>query len=303
VILSEPTSTIFGRVLGFMYMTPGARAVSGSSPSPNCIFALDESGNALTLGNSNIDMPLCSIADNADLFIDPSGAVNALTAAVTGSCGGGGGGSGCLAVTNLLLNAPPVTDPLSALPPPVNPGNCQPALLAVSLVGNRCYTTITSANGPDKTLTLGPGLYYMTGPVLIGENTTVIGTGVMFYFAGTAAQADCRANRPAGCISVGNHSTWSVSAQTTGPYRGILFFQSPTNQLDAQFDGNNPTYDLSGVLYFPQAAVTFRNGINATNDCTLFVALTILINNGTGSFNNACSAYGGSPLLTVTVGE
>ena len=203
-------------------------------------------------------------------------------------------------MTNLITGSPPVSDPLVALAAPANPGGCVAVNNQINLVGNRCYSGIstTLAN-----LNFGPGLYYLTGPVLIGNNTNVTGAGVLLYFAGNAAQNDCRAGRPAGCINVANNPHWQMSAQLAGPYKGILFYQSPTNHLDAQFDGNNPFYDLSGVMYFPGAEISFRNGINASNDCMLFVAKRIVINNGNGAFSNVCAAYGGSPILTVTSGE
>ena len=80
-------------------------------------------------------------------------------------------------------------------------------------------------------------------------------------------------------------------------------FQDSHDHLPAQFDGNNPIYDLSGAMYFPSADVSFRNGMNATNDCTLFITQSLLINNGNGAFSNACTAYGGSPILTITIVE
>ena len=41
VIVSEPTSTFFGRILGWLSGTPGARAVAGTSGGPDCIVTFD----------------------------------------------------------------------------------------------------------------------------------------------------------------------------------------------------------------------------------------------------------------------
>ena len=83
----------------------------------------------------------------------------------------------------------------------------------------------------------------------------------------------------------------------------MLIWQASTDQLNASFMGNNPVYDMSGAMYFPNADVTFRNGLSGTNDCTLFVARTLSIDHGNGAFSNTCSAYGGSPILVVSVAE
>src|SRR5713101_993918 len=40
VIASERTSTFFGAVLGWTSVTPGARAVAGTSSNPNCLITL-----------------------------------------------------------------------------------------------------------------------------------------------------------------------------------------------------------------------------------------------------------------------
>jgi hypothetical protein len=131
----------------------------------------------------------------------------------------------------------------------------------------------------------------------------VNGTGVMFYFAGTAPTGPCTVTATAGCIDMANSATFNLTAQTSGPYEGILMFQARENHLNASFSGNNPSYNLSGAMYFPGADVDFRNGLGATNDCTLFVARSVDIDNGNGSFSNTCAAYGGSPILTIAITE
>ena len=138
---------------------------------------------------------------------------------------------------------------------------------------------------------------------MIGKNAFIRGNGVLLYFAGAAATGACLPTSPAGCITVDNNADIALSAQTSGAHNGILMFQDPLNHLNAWFRGNNPTYNLSGAMYFPGADVSFRNGLGGTNDCTLFVARTLDIDHGNGSFSNTCSAYGGSPILTVSIAE
>ncbi len=56
-------------------------------------------------------------------------------------------------------------------------------------------------------------------------------------------------------------------------------------------------------MYFPEAALTMKNGNGVTNDCALIVAKTVDIQNNT-NLSNACTGYGGgSPLLTVSIAE
>ena len=83
----------------------------------------------------------------------------------------------------------------------------------------------------------------------------------------------------------------------------VLIWQNAADQLNASFTGNNPNYSFSGAMYFPNADVSFRNGLSASNDCTVFVTRTLSIDHGSGNFSNACSAYGGSPILTIAMAE
>jgi hypothetical protein len=309
VIVSRQTGTFFGRILGVVNLTPGARAVAGTSPGSNCIVTLGGPGStppSLVIGSSSVlTLPGCDIADDGDLSIDSSAAINAHTTGVTGTCSGTGGG--CSHVTNMSEGVLPTPDPLATLAVPANPGGCPNA---VTIPGGGtpttllpgCYSSI-DATATGTNVTLSPGLYYFTGPVLFGNYSNVSGSGVLLYFAGTAPTGPCTAAAIAGCISVSHNATWNLSAQTTGTWTGILMMQAPTDHLNASFDGNNPLYNLSGAMYFPGADVSFRNGLNTTNDCTLFVARSLNIDHGSGTFSNTCAAYGGSPILTVAISE
>ena len=125
----------------------------------------------------------------------------------------------------------------------------------------------------------------------------------MFAMAGTASPGPCLATSTAGCFRVGNNAEMHLSAQTSGPYTGILMFGQASNQTDVTFNGNGPIYDMSGAMYFPSAHVDFRNGISTTNDCTLIVAYSMQIEHGNGTLDNTCSAYGGSPIMTISIAE
>ena len=312
VIVSESTDTFFGKVIGFTSMNPGARAVAGAGSASECIVTLAPPTYAppapvesMDLGNAAINMPGCSLAIDGDLNIGSQGSITANSTGVTGGCSGNGGGGGCAAVTNMILGAPPMVDPLAALVAPTNPGGCVPAINQ-AVLNPGCYTTIQVTNPSVPILTFNPGQYYVTGPILISQTGVFVnGSGVFFYLAGTyGTHDDCTdLVTTAGCFNIGHNATWNLSAQTSGPYTGILFFQDRANQLNAQFDGNNPLYNLSGMMYFPAADVSFRNGMTATNDCMLFVVWTLHIDNGQGAFTNVCSAFGGSPLKTVSVAE
>jgi len=297
-IVSENTSTFFAKVIGWTSLTPTARSVAGTSSGLSCLITLGAPTSLTLANNAHLDMPLCNAAVNGNASIG-GGTISIVAASfgVTGTCTGT-----CTAITT---GVPPVPDPLATLPIPSNPystptsyvlGNNQPP----ATLPPGWYSKIDIGNNDTLTLTPG-GLYYVTGPIRMGNSATINGSGVLIYLAGTAASGACLPSSTAGCFDIPNSATVTLSAQTSGTYRGILFFQPSTNQLTATF-GNSGALNMSGAMYFPNASVSYGNS-TASNDCTLFVAKTISIGGGNSTFSNTCSAYGGSPILTVTIAE
>jgi hypothetical protein len=291
-------------------MTPGARAVAGSASANPCIITLAPPGSvpeSMHMGaSSDLIMPGCTVEVGGVLDMQSSAYITADGTSVVGDCTDTGGG--CTHVANMSANTGiPPTDPLSSLTFPANPGSCTsagplPGGGTPSVLTPGCYSYI-DASATGINLTLQPGLYYFTGAFNIGHNALINGSGLLFAFAGTAGPGPCTPAATAGCMMVGNNAEMHLSAQTSGPYNGILMFQEPSNQTDLSLTGNGPIYDLSGAMYFPTAHVNFRNGISTTNDCTLIVAYTLDIDHGNGALDNTCSAYGGSPILTVALAE
>ena len=305
-VVTQRMSTFFAAMLTLTTLNPGARAVAGPGPGPDCLVVLkplsiNSAPWGLDIGNMTINTPSCSVTINQNLQTNtntPSAAINATAVGVSGVCQG----PACPQPRE-IDGVPPKSDPLlGQYPVPTNPGSCIPVNNPTAPLTPGCYSRITT--GANKTVTFTPGVYYITGPVLLGNNNTVTGSGVLLYFAGTqATEANCTTTSTAGCIDVSNGATFNLTAHTSGPYTALLIWQDAANRYNATFDGNNPIYNLSGAMYFPRTNVSFRNGINTTNDCMLFVAWTLKVDAGNGALNNVCAGYGGSPLQAVSMSE
>jgi hypothetical protein len=233
-----------------------------------------------------LNLPTCSITINQNLQTNsntPTDAINATSVGIAGGCQG----PACPQARQ-VTGVPALADPLLGdYTAPTDPGGCTAVNDPATALTPGCYSKITT--GSNKTLTFSQGVYYITGPVLIGNNNVVTntGNGVLLYFAGTAATAaNCTTTSTAGCIDVANNANVTLSAQTTGPYTALLMWQNSANLMNATFNGNNPTYNLKGAMYFPRANVSFNNGLNAANDCMLFVAWTLKLDNGNGNLSN-----------------
>jgi len=309
-VVSHRIPTFFGTVLALTQMNPGARAVAGPGPGPDCLVVLktlpspnDTAPWGLDIGNMRLNLPTCSITINQNLQTNsntPTDAINATSVGIAGGCQG----PACPQARQ-VTGVPALADPLLGdYTAPTDPGGCTAVNDPATALTPGCYSKITT--GSNKTLTFSQGVYYITGPVLIGNNNVVTntGNGVLLYFAGTAATAaNCTTTSTAGCIDVANNANVTLSAQTTGPYTALLMWQNSANLMNATFNGNNPTYNLKGAMYFPRANVSFNNGLNAANDCMLFVAWTLKLDNGNGNLSNVCAGYGGSPIQTVSMAE
>jgi Flp pilus assembly protein TadG len=295
VIVSEPTSTFFGVVLGWTSMTPGARAVAGASPGLNCIITLSSDATSLDIGNSTLTMPGCSVADNGGLnTANPNTTIDARSIGLTGTCAG----QAC-PQANQQTGVPPTLDPFANLAMPAVGSPCPDVSISGGPLASGCYHNITVANNQAISLS---GTYVITGRFRMGNSGTLNGSGVLIYFAGSSVAGPCSGAVTAGCFDAGNGTTFNLTAQTSGAYRGILFIADPANHLNFAFD-NQVDWNVSGALYMPGTAVSFRNTVDVTNDCALFVSASLFIRNGCGTFSNACTAFGGSPILTVSIGE
>ena len=102
----------------------------------------------------------------------------------------------------------------------------------------------------------------------------------------------------------------NISAPTaSGTWKDIALYQDPAltsnDNVGFTYAGNHPTWNITGVIYLPNAAVTFSGAVGkyASNNCQILVANIISIN-GTGNVvgnQSGCAAAGITP-PTVTVG-
>jgi hypothetical protein len=278
-IISESTSTFFGKILGFVSMTPLASAVAGAGNPANCLTTVEN----LSFGNTTLTLNGCGVGVGGDLEgTNPNALVTGSPTppvGVVGTCSGT-----CTGMGNLTTGAPAPIDPLAALAAPTNPGGCTAGAAATLDPG--CYTSI----GITVT-TLNPGIYYVTGVIDIDN---LSGTGVMIYVA------------PGGQLtSSGNNKALHLTAPTSGPYTGIAIFQDPANTLNWDVK-NQFTIDVSGAIYMPGVDVEFKNALTFTlTNCSLFLAKSLTIKNGNGSLSNAgCgAAYGGAAFLNASIAQ
>jgi len=277
-IVSEQTDTFFAKIIGWAQLTPAARAVAGTGNPANCLITMQN----LDIGNSEIDTNGCSVAVGGNLGgTNPNAEITGTpvpTVAVTGTCSGT-----CGAMGTLTTGAPPPTDPLAGMAAPSNPGGCVAGTAATLTAG--CYTSIAST-----VTTLNAGIYYITGQVDVGNLT---GSNVMLFLA------------PGAQLTAQNNKSLTLTAPSSGTFKGVAIFQDRTNTNDIDIK-NNFTLTVTGAVYFPGADITIKNSLLIANTtCTLFISKSLNVFNGSGNFTNSgcASLYGGAAYLTVTIAQ
>ncbi len=143
----------------------------------------------------------------------------------------------------------PITDPVAALAYPTEPGG---SCASYSLTGGAatidpglyCSIKVTGSG----VLSMNPGIYYLTGD--FSSSGTVLGSGVMIF-------------NESGIIQVGG-TNFTLSAPTSGTYKGMLFFMSRSNSHVIDVTAGT-TSRLTGTLYGAASA------INLAGSSTTFV--------------------------------
>jgi len=274
-IVSVVQPTYFMKIFGITSQTVIARAVatnySGAINGSNagCLYTLAKPSttglNGVNVqGSASLLAPNCGILDNGNY--DPTGnSPNLIVQAGSFSVSGTDTGSKKLPTCTVTPDscptyaAPATSDPLATLQPPCTSPCTGGTALSLNSTGtipcatSPCYYSSISLSG-NGTVTFAPGTYVIDGAGGISCTGTpnISGTGVTFYFT--------------------NGATWNctgddhivLTAPTSGTYSDILFYQDPLDTTNLSLGGNTgSTY--SGIIYVPNAEVTFYGNAKGNN--------------------------------------
>jgi Putative Flp pilus-assembly TadE/G-like len=313
IVRAPSTSTFFGKVLGWMSASPGARAVAGYVNSADCLIVK----NNLEIGNSYFTMNGCGVSVGNQLIDSheqggiegsPPPPVN-----VTDVCVHDGPGD-CDNMGVLHEHAPDPYDPLAGKlpsPPEIDPATCT-GTGADEIIGPGdpntwvCYNNI----GQDVK-TLRPGNYYITGTVNIDH---LSGDDVFLYLTNECETC----GGPGGRFNVvGENRSLHLTPHTTGSYAGVPVWQleTDTNPFShipehgpvENHPPNSFRLEWSGAIYMPGVDQEFWNAVEFVplSHCGLYIVRSLSVRNGNGTFDNSnCSAlYSGAAFLSIAITE
>ena len=300
VIVDRLVPSFLSAIIFDGQVTVSGRAVATSATADTCVWALNptESGVVKVSGNAQVNMN-CGIMANSNSpnAIQQNGA-SCINAASVLSVGGASGG---------CINPPPettnyVTDPMSNVDAPLWGGcdhnnqikvkNNETVDLGPGVYCNK----ITVQNG--GAVNFAPGLYVLNGAALTihGE---VNGTDVQFYLTENTGQNDNIT------INAGANVNLSAPDYAADLPAGVLFYQDRNSTAGINHNiGGQAGMTLDGILYFPNADLSFAGGAVAGPAAIAIIADTITFTGNSEFGTYDLSPIASNPqLVTVTLVE
>jgi hypothetical protein len=245
-----------------------ARAVASARPGLHCNYALNptESGTFLISGTADVEFKGCGVQVNSTSSsagrTNGGGTVIADAIDITGNYIGDGFSP------EPSTGMPAMGDPLADLEPPTFSGcdYTRTRINADATLGPAVYCNGLDMSGP-AVVTLNPGVYIVDGGgMTLNAGTTVRGTGVTFYITATAGNAY-------GPITINGGTVFDVSAPTSGPFAGILFFEDREleNTGVHKFNGG-ADMTMQGAIYTKNAEVKVAGTFDGTELEVMLVA-------------------------------
>ena len=267
-----------------------------------CVISLEPTTTVgITMsGNSTVDMG-CGMATNSKASSAvTAGGSSRITATPVAAVGGLQSSNNYVGATTLKPYQIPQADPFASLPDPVVPtGACQTVNAGphdVQTIANPTGTKCIRNVNIKGTVTFSPGVYYVDGGSFsVGAQGKVIGTGVTFIL--TSSNAATQPNTIAQ-VEMNGGAEISLSAPTTGTYKGVIFYQDrrATDQGDNKVNGNTNSY-YQGAFYFPKQELKFNGTAGMSTDCMQIVSRRVVFL-GNSSIQNVCPNNSGSNAFT-----
>lgn len=302
VTIAQPKGTFLSGILGMTSMNIGVTAVASSAPdvaATSNIIVLDNtctagafqaSGGVAVTVNGRVFVNSCDqygTKASGGTPVTVSGGI--YMGCNSAQCGGYMEQGGSLFTPTPIPGIPQIRDPLEDLPEPVPSGPTfnDPNINTgtVTLQPGIYDKGITIHGG---TVTFAPGIYFLDGqPLSIKGGANVLGSGVMFF-----------AYNGAGFVIQDGSTVVTMSAPSSGTYRGIWWFQARNNPKDCVITAG-PTINITGTFYISnpdsELSMSANSASGTLSDYTVFVVWHFVVSGG-ATFNSDFSTIGNTPL-------
>ncbi|HZT29910.1 MAG TPA: pilus assembly protein TadG-related protein [Bryobacteraceae bacterium] len=288
-VVTETVPQTFSAILGNTSLTVSARATAGtmSGGGGGCIYVLNQTGTSVSGNGTTLLQTACGVyvnsTDQKAVTLTGGAKINATDGAsvnITGNWSGNGN-STITPTPNVGVSA--TADPFSSLPAP-SVGSCTSN--GVSLTNQQTLTIDPGVYcgpitlGGQSSLTLNPGLYILKGGISVGAGANLSGSGVTLY-------------NQSGSISMGGGGNITLTAPTSGTYKGVVIFQDKSNSSTASLIGG-ATQNISGLVYMPTASLTYGGGSSTSGTTTTLAVGSLSFSGNSYIASGAVTALGGS---------
>ena len=317
VSVTQPQPTFFMRVLpGHDTVAVRSWAVASAlAPGSFCIIAMDPTDPGSFSVNGGV-----TIGSTCGIYVNSSHLTSALTKSgvngtikasyigIVGGCSVSGGicappevvsdlSSGQKPVTGIA----PIKDPLANVPPPTYNPACD--YTNYSTNGSAALSPGTYCGGitihGTGTVTFASGTYALLGGGFTVTGSPILtGTGVTFYNT-------YNGSHPYGGITMAGLPKVTLSAPTTGPLAGMLFFQDrsvPVGSPVSNFKGSS-AQGYTGSIYFPTTEITFEGTPALASTATILLGYQLHFKGNTSIENYTYLSTGGGPIHGATLAE
>lgn len=281
------------------------RAVAGSTPggSGPAILALNKTASPAidTQGNGNIS------TTGGDIYADSSGS--------PAMSNGGNGRISAGSPYNIKMvgtyssggfsptpqtGKPVLADPFSGFTKPTCPvgtSNCTTGFQSCcgTTINPGVYSSITLSG--NSNVTMNAGTYIIEGGgVTLSGNGDLSGTGVFIFITTTtypSAGTTCQG------LSLTGNGNLTVTAPTSGTYKGMVIYQDASCSATMDLSGNGNGTATTGTIYAPTAQVSLHGNGNLTLNSELIADTIDLGGNGdlTVNYNASQNAQTQIPAL------
>jgi hypothetical protein len=312
VVITHPQPTWFMRMLDYNSITVKARAVAGVGATSNaCVFALNRDtsnvDNGFFANGTTNSTFACAVYSNANFRATGGACIVAPSVNYTGEYTNQNGGTDC--GPGGIEQGVPIVDPLLnkfAIPAysscTANNFNVTGGTTVTISPGTYCGGIAIS--GSVQNVVFSSGQYILVGGGLsVNGAVNISGSDVTFFDTYPGTQT----NKYSG-IGINGSGTVTLSAPTTGIYKGLLMYQDPSVPWSASngsvIAGANPVYD--GILYFPTTDLQYSgsssSNVTGTDGYTVLIGYDIKVN-GSAKINSDFTTLGGNPLQDAVFAE
>jgi hypothetical protein len=305
--VGDSRSTLFGRFAGqsALSLKASATAQVSTTGGGSCIISLSHSGTGFSdSGSGNVTTSGCGIYDNSGFSYSGAGNITTQATDYYGSYSDTGAGNLTPAPTSVTSY---MSDPFASVPAPTVSSTCTATGYSISdssnhtippsgASGTYVYCGGLQLSGSGNITFASNSIFIINGTDAGGKSFdytgsgNLTGTNVMFFITGQNGYT-------AGPVKISGSGNLTFSAQSSGTYQGLLFYQDRGVSY-ASANNYSGSGNVTGSFYFPTTSLSYSG---SGNDLSQALVANTITMSGSGNISLARDTTGQYTGLVRTV--